>query len=111
LETFGRTARQSVCACDTKTESTLSQTLHLVAGDTVLNQIRAGKVAEGWLAKKAAPEEVIEDLFLRTLSRRPTPTELSQLGALVAESQGSREVVYQDIFWSLLNSSEFIFNH
>jgi hypothetical protein len=83
----------------------------LVAGDTVLNQIRAGKVAERLLAKAAAPEEVIGDLFLRALSRRPTPTELSQLGALVAESQGSPVVVYQDIFWSVLNSSEFIFNH
>ncbi|RFC43946.1 MAG: Protein of unknown function (DUF1553)/Protein of unknown function (DUF1549) [Verrucomicrobia bacterium] len=111
LETFGRSARQSVCACDTKTESTLSQTLHLVAGDTVLNQIRAGKVAERLLAKKAGPEEVIGDLFLRALSRRPTPSELSKLGALVAESQGSPVVVYQDIFWSVLNSSEFLFNH
>jgi hypothetical protein len=110
FETFGRTARASVCACDTKTESTLSQTLHLVAGDTVLNQVRAGKVVERWLAQKAAPDVIIEDLFLRALARRPDPTELSQLGAL-AEQAPQKPDVFQDIFWSVLNSSEFLFNH
>ncbi len=110
FETFGRTARASVCACDTKTESTLSQTLHLVAGDTVLNQVRAGKVVERWLAKKAAPDAIIEDLFLRALARRPDPTELSQLAA-IAEQGPQKPDVFQDIFWSVLNSSEFLFNH
>ena len=111
FETFGRTARQSVCACDTKTESTLSQTLHLVAGDTVLNQIRAGRVVERGLGQKVAPEALLEDLFLRTLSRKPTAVENTQLAAIVSSAEGKPELVYQDIFWSLLNSSEFIFNH
>ena len=42
FETFGRSARAIVCSCDTKMEPTLSQTLHMMAGDTMPSQIGEG---------------------------------------------------------------------
>ncbi len=110
FETFGRSPRTSICACDSKTESTLSQTLHLIAGDTVLNQIGAGRVVEKWLAQKTPPARIIEDLFLRALCRKPEPTELNQLLAMAAAAP-DKPGTYHTIFWGLLNSSEFLFNH
>lgn len=110
FETFGRTNRQSICACDTKTESTFSQTLHLIAGDTVMNQVHAGKVPERLLAQKKAPEEILDELFLRTLSRKPSPDERAQLAAM-SNDASDKLAAYRDIFWALLNSSEFLFNH
>mgnify|MGYP003339238369 CR=1 FL=1 len=42
LTTFGRANRDTVCACDVKTEPTLSQALHMINGDTI-----QGKIAQG----------------------------------------------------------------
>lgn len=110
FETFGRTNRQSICACDTKTESTLSQTLHLIAGDTVMNQIQSGKVPERLLAKHKTAEPILDELFLRALIRKPTSEERVRLEALCNEAT-DKVGAYRDIFWALLNSSEFLFNH
>jgi len=110
FDTFGRAGRASVCACDTKPEPTLSQALHLIAGNTVQSQIGAGKVVENLLKANAAPEAIIEDLYLRALSRQPKPDELSAMLGLVGNGTKDRKV-YEDIFWGLLNSTEFLFNH
>ena len=40
--TFGRSPRETVCACDVRSEPTLSQALHLLNGETVQNKIRGG---------------------------------------------------------------------
>jgi len=51
----------------------------------------------------------VETLFLATLSRRPTPR--SRPGsAPCARQQGPRRRP-GDVFWALLNSSEFFLNH
>jgi hypothetical protein len=56
------------------------------------------------------PAEVIERLFLRTLSRRPTPPEATRFTAHVSQAANPR-TGYGDILWALLNSSEFTMNH
>ena len=54
----------------------------------------------------------IETLFLVALSRKPTPTELDAFNDVYAKGNYSDPVVgLQDIFWSLLNSNEFVINH
>ncbi len=57
--------------------------------------------------------ERIETLYLATLSRKPRPDELSDLVTYV-ESGGAQpdpQEALSDIFWALINSSEFLFNH
>ena len=51
----------------------------------------------------------IEDLFLVTLSRKPRPEEARRL--LDYAATGDTKEALRDIFWSLLNSTEFILNH
>lgn len=54
----------------------------------------------------------IETLFLVALSRKPTPTELDAFNDVYAKGNYRDPVVgLQDIFWSLLNSNEFVINH
>jgi hypothetical protein len=57
------------------------------------------------------PTEVIEQLYLKTLSRRPTEKELERLTAHVARAGSEPRPAYADILWSLLNCSEFAVNH
>jgi hypothetical protein len=56
-----------------------------------------------------SPEQVIEHLFLVTLSRRPAPAERDKFLAHVNKA-GSQQG-YSDVLWVLLNSSEFTLNH
>lgn len=110
METFGRSSRGTICACETKTEPTLSQTLHLSVGDTVRDRLSAAGKLKAIAEAKSTPEEVLEELFILALSRRPTTNETTELRALLGNPAESQEI-YEDIFWSLLNSTEFAFNH
>ena len=110
LTTFGRSTRESVCACDVHNEPTLSQALHLLNGDVVQDKIRAGQVIQRWLAAKKSPNEILCTLFIRCLGREPATDELEKLKKLLAAQTNPAEAL-EDIFWSLLNSREFCFNH
>jgi len=110
FETFGRSDRNTVCACDTKLEPTLSQTLHFVAGDTLPDQIAKGKVVPWLLADGTPPQAIIEELYIRALSRKPDADELKGMLELASKDPANRKV-YEDIFWSLIDSTEFLFNH
>ncbi len=62
------------------------------------------------IATRKFPEERVGELYLRALGRMPTPAELAQL--LPAFGEGSNaEQALGDLFWALLNSREFLFNH
>jgi hypothetical protein len=110
FETFGRSTRATVCACETKTEPTLSQALHLIVGDTVHARVSHGGVVPKLIAAGNSPEAIIEQLFIRALSRKPTAEELAGMRALIGEKIKDRKA-FEDLFWGLLNSTEFSFNH
>ena len=75
LTTFGRAKRETVCACESNAEPTLSQALHLLNGNTVHQRIKQGGLVKQWLDEKKSPEQVIEEIYLRCLSRMPTEGE------------------------------------
>jgi hypothetical protein len=110
LTAFGRAKRETVCACEVSMEPNLSQALHLLNGDTVNSKIVQGKLVQTRLAEKKTPPQVVEELYIRCLSRKPTSKETESLTAMFVEGADSKQVL-EDIFWGLLNSSEFMFNH
>jgi hypothetical protein len=109
LRTFGRSPRSTVCACEVSFAPSLSQALHLLNGDTLQKKISGGGVVKALLDAGATPEAVIDDLYLRCLSRPPSDEERAELMAHVSseDPRGSLE----DVFWALLNSREFLFQH
>ncbi len=111
LTTFGRAKRETVCACEAKAEPTLSQALHLLNGNTVHQKITQGGLVKKWLAAKKTPAEVIDEIYLRCLSRPPTDEERDRLVATLPDEKPNLESALQDIFWAVLNSREFLFNH
>jgi hypothetical protein len=110
LTTFGRATRNTVCSCEVKTEPTLSQSLHLLNGDTVEGKIRGGGFIAQALAAGKTPDQVIASIYIRCLSRQPSADELTRLKAAVAGEPDPAKAL-EDIFWAVLNSREFMFNH
>ncbi len=110
LTTFGRATRESVCSCEVKLEPTLSQSLHMLNGDATTQRIRAGALVSRRLGEKKSPDQIIEEMYLRTLVRKPTPKEMTNLSKALAEEPDKVKVL-EDIFWALLNTREFLFNH
>ncbi|MCA9084447.1 MAG: DUF1549 domain-containing protein [Planctomycetaceae bacterium] len=53
----------------------------------------------------------MQDLYLAALSRRASRSEISACQKLMRGYRGNVANAYQDLFWALLNSNEFIFNH
>jgi len=56
-------------------------------------------------------ENKIEHLFLAAVARNPSASEKKLIAELIAMPGSSSEQVFQDIWWALLNSNEFILDH
>ena len=110
LTTFGRATRTTVCSCEVKMEPNLSQALHLLNGETTTQRIAEGKLVERMLGENKPPEAIIDEIYLRCLVRHPTEEERAKLMEAVNQGPDKTQVL-QDIFWAVLNSKEFIFNH
>ena len=110
LTTFGRPMRDTVCSCEVRLEPTLSQSLHLMNGETVAGKISAGNLVGKMLQEKKPANLIIETIFLRALSRAPRPDEMTKLLAAV-EANPNKQQALEDVFWAVMNSREFMFNH
>jgi hypothetical protein len=110
LTTFGRAKRETVCSCEVIMEPNLSQALHLLLGDTVNKRIPEGGVVAKLIKDGETPAQVVKDLYLRCFSREPQPKEREEISQQIASEKNTQEAL-EDVFWSLLNAKEFVFNH
>jgi hypothetical protein len=110
LTTFGRSPRTTVCADEATTDPSLSQALHLINGGTVSGKINQGQQLAQWKQQGLTSEMIIDKIYLRCLSRKPTDPEKARLIQLINESANPDQGLH-DVFWAILNSREFIFNH
>ncbi len=69
--------------------------------DALVTRIASGRPAE----------EVVEELFLKILARRPSDAEQDLVREHRDGLQGTPEKAYRDVAWALLTSSEFSLNH
>ena len=107
---MGRSARGSVSSTETKTAPTISQALHLSVGDTIQPRLSCNGTLNDFIKAKTPPGNVIEALFIRCLSRKPTSEELTDFQKRIPQPPASPQP-YEDLVWALLNSTEFMFNH
>ncbi|MBS0205368.1 MAG: DUF1553 domain-containing protein [Planctomycetes bacterium] len=111
LDTFDRPKRVSGCECERSTSATLSQVLLLSNSDEIEGKLQNGnaRIAKLFEAKRSTPE-MIEELYLATFSRYPTPPEVTNATSYIERDSEPRKAV-EDLLWTLLNSREFLFNH
>ncbi|MEZ6123589.1 MAG: DUF1549 domain-containing protein [Planctomycetaceae bacterium] len=53
----------------------------------------------------------MQDLYMAALTRQPTRGEVNKASQLIRKYGTNKIQAYQDLFWALLNSNEFIFVH
>jgi hypothetical protein len=110
LDVFGRCKRETTCQTSEAVGGGLTQALHLMNGDVINEKLRRGIVHE-LVSGGRSDREIVEELYLRTLSRYPDDRERTHWQALLRQSAAERRDVVEDLLWALLNSKEFAFNH
>jgi hypothetical protein len=108
LDVFGRCPRTTSCESPAQFGGGLSQALHLVNGPAV--NAKTDTAVNRLLAERKPNRAMVEELYLRTLSRWPTARESTHWEESLAKDGSKREVL-EDLLWALLNSREFAFNH
>jgi hypothetical protein len=89
--------------------SSIPQALAMMNGVRINLAVRAleSQTVLGRLLKEVKNnEDLIVELYLRALSRQPTDKEINTAQEFV-RSVDNRSAAFEDLFWALLNSSEF----
>jgi hypothetical protein len=113
---FGRPPRSSACDCERAMDPALPQKLFLMSDANLQGKLRASTSRlAGLLKDKKDDLEVLDELFLATLTRQPTAKErqwfLDYRAAKKADNARARQALFADTLWALINTTEFIFNH
>ena len=111
LTTFGRATRETVCSCEVKMDPNLSQALNLINGRTVQSKIANSPLINQMFADKKPLPQMVVELYIRCFGRTPTDAEMSSLAAQIGQAGDDKPKAMVDLFWALLNSQEFMFNH
>jgi len=113
LKAFGRPEREKTCECERTMEPSVTQVLHIANGDTINKKLEAKNCRITKLIEDNTPnDKIIEDLYLSALSRAPTPKENQKmLKTLSGALESDRRAVIEDLYWAVLSSREFLFNH
>jgi hypothetical protein len=123
LKVFGRPEATSVCECERVQSASLAQSLHLMNADDLKAKLTASTGRAQALAKAEMPDDQrIKDLYLIAFSREPTAEEIKIADDYVnqirtdaedkpLDSQRSKRMGYEDLFWAIINTKEFLYNH
>jgi hypothetical protein len=111
LKAFGQPARELACECEREGDVSVARVLEMKNGSFVRTKIqtadnRLGKL----LARKLPDADILNELFLATLSRPPLPDEVRAALDLVQRTANKR-AAWESVLWALLNTNEFLFRY
>jgi Protein of unknown function (DUF1549)/Protein of unknown function (DUF1553) len=93
---------------------TIVQALLMMNGKNINDAITStsGTVAHAMASHKNAAG-VVNELYLAALNRPPRAAELKHMQSMMALRgiKDTPKAMYEDLFWALLNSNEFLLNH
>jgi hypothetical protein len=109
FQIFGRPPRASACDCERAMEPALPQTLFRMTDPSLLSKITSPSNRLQQLLKSGKSDaEVLDELFLATLTRLPTEAEKEHFAK---KRVPDRQAAFVDALWALINTREFILNH
>jgi hypothetical protein len=113
LKTFGRNDREITCECERSNQPSMIQVLHLVNGDTLNGKLASNKsIVEKLITEKADDNRIVEEASLATLSRLPTAEEKAGFVEMLGTAaEGEKRAAIEDLFWAMMTSREFLFQH
>ncbi len=111
LKIFGQPERQTVCQCERTTDSNLGMAIQFFNGPLIYGKLRDGnnRFRKLLTANKTDPE-IVTDLYLAAVCRKPTEKELQASLSHIA-AKGDKIIALEDICWAILNTNEFLFQH
>ncbi len=112
LQAFAKPVRDVSCECAREEDPSLPQMLHLLNNAGLLAKLKSptSRLA-GWVAEKGDVKRIVENIYLATLSRRPTAGDLEIALRHITAARGDTMQALQDLQFALLNSSEFLLRH
>ena len=111
LKTFGRNEREIICECERSNKPSMVQVLHLSNGDTLNNNLRSKQSCVNTMITQGN-DDIIDEAYLLCLSRRPSDSERKRLQNIFEVApETERRGVVEDLFWALMTSREFLFQH
>lgn len=94
---------------------TIPQRLLMMNGELVHNQTKesvVGNAASQIAALAPSDAKAVETAYLAVMTRRPSPREAERFEARLKDSRGGeRSRRLEDLYWVLINASEFSWNH
>lgn len=122
LTIFGRPPRIICDSGERSVDPTIAQALHVINGDTLNRKLSA---PEGYvslfLKVGLSDSRMLDQVYLSAFSRYPSASEKTALMKDLASSRAqsgaseaqreARKQGLEDMFWALLTSKEFLFNH
>jgi hypothetical protein len=112
LRLFGKPQRMDACECERDNGSNMLQALHFINGGSILDRVQnPGARPAQLLAQKLTDEQLVTELYLWCLSRRPREAEKKLSLEFLKSYKDKRTDAIQDLAWALLNSKDFLLAH
>jgi hypothetical protein len=112
LELFGRPPRDTGLESERNNRLTDAQRLDLLNSSQIQRKIQQGPKLLALMREIRDRRELVDQLYLTVLSRKPTEEEWKRI---VAHSQSAGaprpQQAFVDLAWALVNSSEFLYRH
>jgi hypothetical protein len=111
LRRFGRPPRTSACDCQRVTAPSVAQRLFLMTDPSLLRKIEepTGRLQK-LLESEGTDDKLLDELFLATLSRRPSDEERRAFHDH-RQKAPDRRAAFTGVIWALVNTREFLLNH
>jgi len=110
LALFGRSARATGMENERINRPVPAQWLHMLNSSHIQRKLEQGPAIKALFVSGRKPNEIVNALYLRVLSRKPTQAELTTVAEYIRASR-SRSQALIDVTWALINNTEFLYRH